>query len=395
MNSDRETKKLLIVVGTRPEAIKMAPVYFALKSHGGFTVSICASGQHADLLQTALLDFGIHPDYQLDLMGQGQTLASLTSKAIEGLDEIISNTQPDLVLVHGDTTTAFTASLCSYYRKIPIAHVEAGLRTGNTYSPFPEEFNRQAISRIAKWHFAPTTKSVENLTNEGIPRKSIVMTGNTVVDAITKILVELNESGNRSFFEKLENLIGFNPKERRFVLITMHRRENLDGNLGKIFEAVSDLAYEFPEVVFLLPLHPNPQVRSVALSALPELQNIKLIEPLGYMDFIFLLGSSDFVLTDSGGIQEEAVTLGVNVLIARVSTERPEGISTGVMKIVGTEKEEIKDACRTKLAGPRNKTAVQVVSHVYGNGTASEQISNVLAEYFESEYLAPRNKGKL
>lgn len=365
----------------------MAPVYFALKSRQTFSVSVCSSGQHTTLLQTALMDFGIRPQHELELMGRGQNLASLTSRAIEGLDTILDRTGPDMVLVHGDTTTALAASICSFYRKIPVGHVEAGLRTGSLSSPFPEEFNRQAISRIATLNFAPTLQSMENLLNEGVSRESIFLTGNTIVDSIKGMLVEFTSAENSKLIEGINQLVGFEVSSQRFVLVTMHRRENLGSGLRGIFEAVAELAVEFPTVNFVLPLHPNPQVQSTASDSLPDLDNLVKIDPVCYRDFIYLLGNCDFVLTDSGGIQEEAVTLGKNVLIARTNTERPEGLATGLMHIVGTEKSEIVSACRSRLLVSKTTNSLEIVSHAYGDGDASKLIEASISAHFGRAYV--------
>ena len=378
----KEKKKLLIVVGTRPEVIKMAPVYYELKKHSQFDVQLCATGQHSDLLSLALSDFDLTPDFRLDLMEHGQSLGTLTGRAILGLEEILDNAKPSAVLVHGDTTTTFVAALVAFYAQIPVGHVEAGLRTRNIYSPFPEEFNRQGVSRLAHWNFAPTKQAKLNLIEDGIPEEKIVETGNTVVDAL-RILAEESDSGRLDgSWVELKALVGFDPTEQKTVLITTHRRENLGEGVGNIFEAVLQLANQEPEAMFVLPLHPNPQIRSAA-KELENLKNVRIIDPLGYRNFMLLLSTSHFVITDSGGIQEEAVSLGKRVLVARESTERPEGLAGSSMQVVGSSKEEIFKYGSLELKKNWNPTKLEIKSHVYGDGQASSRISDTLITHFQ------------
>jgi UDP-N-acetylglucosamine 2-epimerase (non-hydrolysing) len=379
--ASHERVKLLLVVGTRPEVIKMAPVYFELSKHPEFIVQLCATGQHSDLLLLALKDFGLTPDYRLDLMEHGQSLGKLTGRAIMGLEEILAHAKPAAVLVHGDTTTTFAAALAAFYAQIPVGHVEAGLRTRNIYSPFPEEFNRQGVSRIAKWNFAPTSQASVNLVEDGVPEKQIIETGNTVVDALRILSEEAKEGRLESSWDELKAMLGFDPSTQKTVLVTTHRRENLGNGVGSIFEAIQGLADKFPEAMFVLPLHPNPQIRLSAVN-LEKQPNVRVIDPLGYRNFMLLLSTSHLTITDSGGIQEEAVTLGKKVLVARDSTERPEGLASTNMEIVGSSKEEILRVGSQQLEREWLPGSLQIESHVYGDGRASERISEALLTFF-------------
>jgi UDP-N-acetylglucosamine 2-epimerase (non-hydrolysing) len=373
MSEDKKRANIFVVVGTRPEVIKMAPVYLELMKEPRFEVKLCATGQHSDLLTIALQDFNLIPDYKLELMEHGQGLGSLTSRAISGLEGILQEAKLDAVLVHGDTTTTFSAALAAFYAQIPVGHVEAGLRTRDIYSPFPEEFNRQAVSRIARWNFAPTPQAKQNLLSDGVDESRIFVTGNTIVDSI-RLLVDESEAGKlEPSWLKLRHILGFDPKSQKAVLITTHRRENLGDGVSNIFKAVLALAKNHKEVKFVLPLHPNPKVR-LAASELYELDNVSVIDPLGYREFVLLLSSSHFVITDSGGIQEEAVTLGKKVLVTRAMTERPEGLVSRHMEIVGSTSSEIVKASERELATRRTPLGVQILTKVYGDGTASGRI---------------------
>lgn len=377
MSSEKALTKILIVVGTRPEVIKMAPVFFELLKLPRFEVKLCATGQHSDLLTLALQDFDLTPDYELELMHHGQGLGSLTSRALEALETVLNDAKPDVVLVHGDTTTTFTAALASFYSQIPVGHVEAGLRTHDIYSPFPEELNRQAVSRIARWNFAPTVGAKQNLLNEGIDESRIIVTGNTIVDSI-RLLLEGSKNGSlEPAWLQIVELLGFDPRKQKTALITTHRRENLGQGVSNIFRAVLNLAKNHREVSFVLPLHPNPKVR-MAASDISELENVIIIDPLSYRLFIMLLGSSHVVITDSGGIQEEAVTLGKTVLVTRAMTERPEGLVGTNMEIVGSSSEEIEKAGSRELSREKTSSDLRIASHVYGDGSASRKIAEAL-----------------
>lgn len=381
-NSNRP--KILVVVGTRPEVIKMAPVFLELRKDPRLNVRLCTTGQHADLLELALRDFELAPDLELSIMQHGQSLGSLTSRAIEGMQSALENEKPDAVLVHGDTTTTFAASLAAFYAQILVGHVEAGLRTKNMYSPFPEELNRQIVSRLANWNFAPTDQAVKNLLEEGIPASRIIKTGNTIVDSIGLILGEDSKDPTSSTVQELIQELGFDPSGEKTVLVTTHRRENIGTGVKNIFRAVSNLANKYPEVHFVMPLHPNPQIRRDA-SELYELRNIRVIEPLGYRKFILLLKMSQLVITDSGGIQEEAVTLGKQVLVTRDSTERPEGLLGSHMHIVGSTSEEIESRAVLHLDIDRPAHSSGIGSHVYGDGRAAERIVEKIISHFLSK----------
>lgn len=378
MSSEKPLTKILIVVGTRPEVIKMAPVYLELLKLTKFQVKLCVTGQHSDLLTLALQDFDLTPDYELELMQHGQGLGSLTSRALDALEGVMNEAKPDAVLVHGDTTTTFTAALAAFYAQIPVGHIEAGLRTKDIHSPFPEEFNRQAVSRIARWNFAPTVGAKQNLLDDGIDESRIVVTGNTIVDSIRLLVEESNNGKLEPVWLKLNEVLGFDPKKQKTVLITTHRRENLGQGVSNIFQAVLDLAQNHREVKFVLPLHPNPQVR-LAASKLSELENVKIIDPLGYRLFTLLLSASHFVVTDSGGIQEEAVTLGKRVLVTRAMTERPEGVTESTLRLVGTIAFEIELAGSKELELSLAPAELRITSEVYGDGRASKRISEALS----------------
>jgi UDP-N-acetylglucosamine 2-epimerase (non-hydrolysing) len=372
--------RIMVVVGTRPEAIKMAPVYLELSSDKRLQVLLCATGQHLELLDTALDDFGLKADFKLNLMKHGQTLGSLTARAISSVNELLMQAKPSAVLVHGDTTTTLAASIAAFYNQIPVGHVEAGLRTGDIHSPFPEELNRQAISRIATWNFAPTTLAVRTLETEGIGSTSIFLTGNTIVDSINTLISNPNSIGRERYLASLKQLLGFDPQSEKTILITTHRRENLHGNIEKIFDATACLATEYPETRFVLPLHPNPKILKAAKVALAKHRNVSLIKPMNYGLFVTLLSNCLCVLTDSGGIQEESVTLGVKVLVLRDATERPEGLESGNLKVIGTSVSSIVEATRIELARESLMRDFKVVSHVYGDGQASQRIHSIVSE---------------
>lgn len=367
MPSNNNRVKILMVVGTRPEVIKMAPVYRELDGEPEFDVQLCATGQHSDLLETALDDFGLTPDFRLELMEHGQSLGSLTSKAILGLEKIIQQAEPKVVLVHGDTTTTLAASMAAFYAQIPVGHVEAGLRTRSIYSPFPEEFNRQAVSRIARWNFAPTQIARDNLIQEGIAEQSIYITGNTVVDALHDALGLLaglsNEQGDT------------NP----FVLLTFHRRENITSGFEEILTGVQLLSQANQNVDFIFPVHPNQEVRRAVDSVLGSIENIKLIEPLGYLSFIDLLSKCLFVISDSGGIQEEAVSLGKKILVTREVTERSEALGGDALQVTGTSSEKIYELGQRLLSAPPGNSVAKVVNFTFGDGQAAGRIASILA----------------
>ncbi len=366
----------MLVVGTRPEVIKMAPVYKSLRAEPKLQVQLCATGQHSDLLETALNDFDLTPDFSLDLMEHGQSLGSLTSRAISGLEKVLNQAKPQVVLVHGDTTTTLAAAVASFYLQIPIGHVEAGLRTRDIYSPFPEEFNRQAVSRLARWNFAPTNMARENLILEGIPAESIYVTGNTVVDALQDVLGRMPRL---SYKESSSN---------PFVLLTFHRRENLDSGFTEILTGVLLLAQANPKIDFVFPIHPNQEVRRRVGEVLGNSANIRIIDPLGYSSFIGLLSRCLFVISDSGGIQEESVSLGKKILVARELTERGEALEGGLLQITGTSSVKIFELGQKTLSETPTHSGSRVVNFTFGDGRAAERITSILAKHSGALYEA-------
>lgn len=369
--------KVLVVFGTRPEAIKMCPVINELKRRDELTTIVAVTGQHRKMLDQVLDVFSVIPDYDLSIMKEQQSLFDITENVLEGIKGIIAEVCPDVVLVHGDTTTAFAAALAAYYFKIPIGHVEAGLRTNNIYSPFPEEFNREAVSLIAAYHFAPTQTSKENLIKEGKCPERIYVTGNTVIDSLKTTVKE-------SYFQPdLEWALESEEEESRFVLFTAHRRENLGKPMENMFRAVKRVLDENKNVKLIYPLHLNPQIREIALREFGGYPNVRLIEPLDVMDFHNFISRAYLIMTDSGGIQEEAASLGKPVLVMRDTTERPEGIETGVLKLVGTNEESIYYEFRELLADSSRYKAMSKADNPYGDGYASVRIADILIKSME------------
>jgi UDP-N-acetylglucosamine 2-epimerase (non-hydrolysing) len=380
-------KKILIVFGTRPEAIKMAPLIKEFeKTKDFFNVKICITAQHREMLDQVLKIFEIKPDYDLNIMAPGQDLYNITSKILLGLRNVLKEFNPDLVLVHGDTTTTLAGSLASFYKKIPIGHIEAGLRTGNIYSPWPEEANRLLTTQLAKYHFAPTKKNKNNLLKEEISEENIVITGNTVIDALFWVLnkIKNNSQLEKDIINELNNN-GYKISNRKFILITGHRRENFGNGFFNICNAVKELAQKYKNFDFVYPVHLNPNVRKPVKEILSNIDNVFLIEPLEYMPFIYLLSKSYLVLTDSGGIQEEAPSLGKPVLVMRDTTERPEAVEAGTVILVGTNKENIVSNV-SKLI--ENETLYKKMSYAhnpYGDGNASKKIINFLINKLKDE----------
>jgi len=382
-------KTILLVFGTRPEAIKMCPLVLEFKKHPDFFQTlVCVTGQHREMLDQVLRLFDIHPDYDLNVMQQGQDLYDITSRVLVGMREVLVGCSPDLVLVHGDTTTSTAAALAAFYQQIPVGHIEAGLRTYNIYSPWPEEMNRQLTGRIATYHFSPTRLAADNLSSERI-HGQVVVTGNTVIDALHIVVTKLQQ--DRHLAEQQTAAIrqlGYDSNRisdnRRLVLITGHRRENFGQGFISICEAIRDLAVRFPEVDFVYPVHLNPNVRQpihqVLGDHLNHADNIFLIEPLEYLPFVYLMERCTLVLTDSGGIQEEAPGLGKPVLVMRNTTERPEAMSSGTVHLVGTDYHRIMDEVSTLLT---NQVAYEQMSHTinpYGDGHACERIVKYLQD---------------
>ena len=372
--------KILIVFGTRPEAIKMAPLVHAFKANPAFETIVCVTAQHRQMLDQVLNIFEITPDIDLDLMRAGQDLFDVTSAVLLGMREVLKNHQPEAVLVHGDTTTAYAAATAAFYAGIPVGHVEAGLRTHNVYSPFPEEFNRQVVSKIAKWHFAPTESSRQNLLDERTPDTNITVTGNTVIDALFWVLKRIdNDPAKRSQLEAfLNQRLPFDWATQRFVLITGHRRENFGDGFLAICEAIRQLATAHPEVHFVYPVHLNPNVQKPVYDLISGHANIHLIDPLEYEPFVFLLKHAHLVLTDSGGLQEEAPSLGKPVLVMREVTERPEAVEAGTVKLVGADTAKIVAQVSELLADETAYVRMSKAHNPYGDGLAAERIVLVL-----------------
>ncbi len=373
-------KKILISFGTRPEAIKMAPLVKALKNSKKFNVKICVTAQHRQLLDQVLKTFNLKPDFDLDLMKQKQDLFDITSSVMLGMKSIISKETPDIILVHGDTTTTFATSLAAFYSELPVGHIEAGLRTYDLKAPFPEEFNRQITSKITKWHFAPTKLSRDNLISENVDPSTIYVTGNTVIDALIWVLNQLKiDSKKENALSKiLIDILKFDFKKKRYVLITGHRRENFGDGFNNICKAIYNLAKKFPDINFVYPVHLNPNVQSPVKKLLSNLANVKLIRPLDYEPFIYLLSYSYFVLTDSGGIQEEAPSLGKPVLVMRDVTERPEAVEAGTVKLVGSDSKKIVNNVSILLNDTMAYHKMSISHNPYGNGTSCAKIIKIL-----------------
>ncbi|MCK9510362.1 MAG: UDP-N-acetylglucosamine 2-epimerase (non-hydrolyzing) [Pigmentiphaga sp.] len=364
--------KILTIFGTRPEAIKMAPVVQALAAEPGFDSRVCVTAQHREMLDQVLALFAIRPDYDLDIMRPGQDLFAITGSILEGLKPVLSTWRPDCVLVHGDTSTTFAASLAAYYLKIPVGHVEAGLRTGNLLAPWPEEGNRRLTAVLARWHFAPTAIARANLLAEGVPADRIAVTGNTVIDALRQIAARIDASPElrKSLDAGLPGL----ASGRRLVLITGHRRENFGAGFERICRAIAQLARRYPAVEFVYPVHLNPNVREPVYRVLGQLENVHLIEPLQYLPFVRLLQRCTLVLTDSGGIQEEAPALAKPVLLMRDNTERPEALEAGTVRLVGTDEAALVRSVSQLLDDAGVYQAMAQARHPFGDGHAAGRI---------------------
>ena len=363
-------KKILVIIGTRPESVKLAPVILAFKEEPWASVRILATAQHRHMLDQVNEFFGIRPDIDMNIMRPNQELATLTARLLLGLDNVLQAEKPDAVLVQGDTSTVMTAALACFYHRIPIGHVEAGLRTWDMQNPFPEEANRVIAGKLARWHFAPTEGSRQNLLKEGVPDKDIIVTGNTVIDALLMTAAK-----------DLSLDIPLDPA-KRLVLVTSHRRENFGEPFRNICRALRILAQNNPEVQFLYPVHPNPNVKDVAYEFLAELPNFQLCEPLDYAPFIAAMKRAYIILTDSGGVQEEAPALGKPVLVLRDETERPEAVDQGVVKLVGPNYESIVRETQRLLDDEDAYRAMARGVSPYGDGHAAERIVNVLREHF-------------
>ena len=365
-------KKILLVFGTRPEAVKMCPLVQELRARRGIQTVVCVTGQHREMLDQILKTFSVVPDYDLSVMKDLQTLFDVTTGVLEGLKSVLEAEKPDVVLVQGDTTTAFAAALAAYYLRIPVGHVEAGLRTGDIYSPFPEEMNRLLTDRISTYYYAPTQKNRENLLREGI-RENIFVTGNTVIDAF-----QYTVSDRYTFHEPSLQSLDFSGK--RVILVTAHRRENLGKPLQQICKAIQRLAVEYPDVLFVYPVHLNPAVRETVFPMLGEQENVMLTNPVDVLDMHNLMSRCYMVMTDSGGIQEEAPHFGKPVLVLRTETERPEAVEAGTVKVTGTQEETIYREAKLLLDDAQTYAAMAQAVNPYGDGHASRRIVEAILE---------------
>lgn len=371
----KDKYKVMVVFGTRPEAIKMAPVVQAIQKEDTIKCLVAVTAQHREMLDQVLSLFKIIPDYDLDLMIHGQNLAGLTSKVLEGLDRILAESKPDLVLIQGDTTTAFTAALVAYYHKIPIGHIEAGLRTGQKYFPWPEEMNRRLAGSLADLHFAPTQVSKDNLLQEGVFAEDVFITGNTVIDAL-KATVRVDYEFED---EELNEIIATN-NNKRLIMMTTHRRENWGEPMTQIYEALKTILEDFSDTYVIFPVHKNPTVREVVNKVLDNHPRVYLVEPMDYESFINLMFKSYLILSDSGGIQEEAPSLGKPVLVVRDTTERPEAVAAGTVRVVGTSYDKVLDGIRVLLSDDSIYRKMSQANNPYGDGFASERIAKIVVE---------------
>lgn len=371
--------KVLTVFGTRPEAIKMAPLVKQLAADPAFEAKVCVTGQHRQMLDQVLELFAIQPDYDLAIMKPGQDLTDVTTAILQGLKPILQEFKPDIVLVHGDTATTFATSLAAYYQQIAVGHVEAGLRTGNIYSPWPEEANRKLTGALASLHFAPTEISANNLRAEAVAETGIVITGNTVIDALLEVVEKVNTDQQlaASFAEQFS----FLDASKKLILVTGHRRESFGGGFERICQALADTAKAYPDCQIVYPVHLNPNVQEPVNRLLAGIDNITLIAPLDYLPFVYLMNRSYLILTDSGGIQEEAPSLGKPVLVMRDTTERPEAVAAGTVKLVGTDTNIIKAALAELLTNKQAYEAMSFAHNPYGDGKACNRILATLKQF--------------
>ena len=380
-------KKILSVFGTRPEAIKMAPLVKELEKNKDIIDSkVCVTAQHREMLDQVLEIFDIHPDYDLDIMKPNQDLYEITSRVLLKMRDVLDDYKPDMVLVHGDTTTSTTAALAAFYKQIAVGHIEAGLRTGNIYSPWPEEMNRKMTGALSTWHFAPTQLARENLRTENVKKANIFVTGNTVIDALYLAASKISSSPEleQSIIEELNNLFHADLASvlnSKYILVTGHRRENFGDGFIHICESLQEIAREFPEVNIVYPVHLNPNVKGPVYDLLKGFKNIHLIQPLSYLPFIYLLERCYFVLTDSGGIQEEAPSFGKPVLVMRNTTERPEAVHAGTVKLVGTDKDKIVTETRRLIQEQSYYNSMAEAHNPYGDGKACERITKQLINF--------------
>lgn len=372
-------KKILLVFGTRPEAIKMAPLALKLQHYSqDFETKVCVTGQHRQMLDQVLELFGLKPDFDLNLMKPGQILSDVTSGVLIGLEQVFEQWLPDVILVHGDTATTFAASLAAYYHKIKVGHVEAGLRTGDLYSPWPEEANRQLTGVLANYHFAPTQSSYDNLIKENVNPATIVVTGNTVIDALLQVKQKVEQ--DQTLVEQFQQQFSFLEKEKKLILVTGHRRENFGQGFLNICQALANLAKKYPDIQIVYPVHLNPNVQQPVNALLADIDNVYLIAPQDYLPFVYLMNHSYLILTDSGGIQEEAPSLGKPVLVMRDTTERPEAVQAGTVRLVGTEIAAIEQSVAELLENPDVYAEMAAAHNPYGDGTACQQIIQFLLQ---------------
>ncbi|WP_141694219.1 UDP-N-acetylglucosamine 2-epimerase (non-hydrolyzing) [Desulfosporosinus sp. BG] len=366
-------KKVMVVFGTRPEAIKMAPVIRALGQQESILCQVTVTAQHREMLDQVLKLFHMVPDFDLDLMKQGQTLTEITTQALAGLKEIFQSELPDLVLVHGDTTTTFVAALAAFYAQIPVGHVEAGLRTGNKFSPFPEEMNRKLTGALTDLHFAPTETAKRNLLLEGVAPEKIFVTGNTVIDALLDTV-----KPEYVFLDPHIQTILKQGEKSRMILVTTHRRENLGEPMRQIYQALKSTLELFPDTYIIFPVHKNPEVRKVVTEVLGSHPRVNLIEPMDYEPFVNIMARSYIILTDSGGIQEEAPSLGIPVLVVRDTTERPEAVAAGTVLLVGTEYEKVFSELKHLIGDQRSYHKMAMSTNPYGDGHAAKRIAKII-----------------
>ncbi len=371
-------KKILLVFGTRPEAIKMAPLIKALEANKVFEVKVCVTAQHRYMLDQVLQLFDIEPDFDLNIMRPGQDLSEIISGVLRGLNLVFMQWRPDAVLVHGDTSTTFAASLAAFYQRIPLGHVEAGLRTGNLFSPWPEEANRKLTSVLAQWHFAPTALSRSNLLKEGVHSASIHITGNTVIDALLWVREKIVNSPQLR--QQCAQEFNFLDPRKRLILVTGHRRENFGGGFERICQALVRIAKKNSDVQVVYPVHLNPQVQEPVKRLLGDISNIYLIEPVAYLPFVYLMDKSTIILTDSGGIQEEAPSLGKPVLVMRDTTERPEAIEAGTVRLVGTDVDKIVTEVINLLTDTQAYRTMAFAHNPYGDGQSCQRIVQALLD---------------
>jgi UDP-N-acetylglucosamine 2-epimerase (non-hydrolysing) len=376
-------KKILLVFGTRPEAIKMAPLVLAFQKYSQkIEAKVCVTAQHREMLDQVLQIFDITPDYDLNIMKPGQDLYDVTSNILLGMKDVLTEYQPDVVLVHGDTTTTIATALSAFYQKIPVGHVEAGLRTGDIYSPWPEEANRKLTGVLTQYHFAPTSTSQKNLMNEGVKTDNIYVTGNTVIDALFWVLekIENTDTLKKELSRKILTQFDAFENDNKFVLITGHRRENFGQGFLNMCKGIKTLAQLHPQINFVYPVHLNPNVQKPVLELLSGIKNIYLIDPLDYEPFVFLMSRAYLILTDSGGIQEEAPSLGKPVLVMRDTTERPEALNAGTVKLVGTNTENIITEVNRLLENNSDYEKMSQAHNPYGDGKACEKIIKILLQ---------------